>query len=117
MQFRSSCIVVGEIAQRRASHYSIFDSDLARTHRNPGVTLWRHRVVGIRCLDTPLGVLVVVNWGTCQRLCALACVLVWSMLVVNVFRPWRFAMSANGDAVRCDMWAGHIKRIASGKLV
>ena len=32
------------------------------------------------------------------------------MIVANVFRPWRFAMSVNGDAARRDMWAGRIER-------
>lgn len=37
------------------------------------------------------------------------------MIVASVFRPWRFAMSVNGDAARRDMWAGRIERCpASG---
>ena len=40
----------------------------------------------------------------------------WSMLVANVFRPWRFAMSVNGDAARRDMRAGRIERCLAADM-
>lgn len=38
------------------------------------------------------------------------------MVVANVFRPWGFALSANGDAARRDMWAGRIERCLAADM-
>lgn len=38
------------------------------------------------------------------------------MLIPNVFRPWRFATSVNGDAARQDLWAGRIERCLAAHM-
>ena len=38
------------------------------------------------------------------------------MVVANVFRPWGFALSADGDAARRDMRAGRIERCLAADM-